>query len=202
MIMSALTYVAQPARVVFGTCCLTNLPQEVDALGARKGLVRSTSEQRNMTRKVACLPNDWCAGLSDPVMGLRAVEGVRALGRALPRIMAQSADPGACSDAPYGACLCGTVLGHVGMSPPSQVFPHAGRNLPAARGHARHRAACAGLQRRGGVPGHDADSPGALAKSLPAAVLSGGITEPVAMTASDSVTLSAQGLGRTNFRLT
>jgi maleylacetate reductase len=46
-----------------------------------------------------------------PLIGLQAEEGVRALAAALPRIVADPADPGARSEALYGAWLCGTCLG-------------------------------------------------------------------------------------------
>jgi len=52
----------------------------------------------------------------NPVCSLMAVEGVRALKTALPRIVADPLDRAARSDALYGAWLCGSVLGAVGMS--------------------------------------------------------------------------------------
>ena len=52
----------------------------------------------------------------NPVTSLMAEEGVRALARALPRIMADPADREARSDALYGAWLCGTCLNAVGMA--------------------------------------------------------------------------------------
>lgn len=52
----------------------------------------------------------------NPISSLMAVEGIRALKAALPRIVADPADPDARADALYGAWLCGTVLGAVGMA--------------------------------------------------------------------------------------
>ena len=52
----------------------------------------------------------------NPVMDLLAGEGIEALGRALPAIRANPRDLQARSDALYGAWLCGTVLGNVGMA--------------------------------------------------------------------------------------
>jgi maleylacetate reductase len=46
-----------------------------------------------------------------PLIGLQAEEGVRALAAALPRVVADPADPGARAEALYGAWLCGTCLG-------------------------------------------------------------------------------------------
>ena len=53
---------------------------------------------------------------SNPIMDLMAKEGIAALGRALPAIKKEAGDMAARSDALYGAWLCGTVLGNVGMA--------------------------------------------------------------------------------------
>jgi maleylacetate reductase len=73
----------------------------------------------------------------NPVMDLMAQEGIAAFGRALPRIVANSADPEARSDALYGAWLCGTVLGHVGMALHHKLCHTLGGsfNLPHAETH-------------------------------------------------------------------
>nr|WP_104663887.1 maleylacetate reductase [Ensifer adhaerens] len=52
----------------------------------------------------------------NPISSLMATEGLRALAEALPRIAGSPRDLSARSDALYGAWLCGTVLGTVGMS--------------------------------------------------------------------------------------
>jgi len=52
----------------------------------------------------------------NPIIDLMAVEGIAALGRALPGLHADAADLQARNDALYGAWLCGTVLGSVGMA--------------------------------------------------------------------------------------
>ncbi|QBK03534.1 maleylacetate reductase [Hylemonella gracilis] len=52
----------------------------------------------------------------NPIMSLMAEEGIAALGRALPCIVANPRDLAARGDALYGTWLCGTVLGHVGMA--------------------------------------------------------------------------------------
>jgi alcohol dehydrogenase class IV len=52
----------------------------------------------------------------NPVMDLMAEEGIRALARALPAIRRRGDDIDARGDALYGAWLCGTVLGNVGMA--------------------------------------------------------------------------------------
>jgi len=53
---------------------------------------------------------------SNPVMDLMAEEGIAAIARALPVIRRQPGDIGARADALYGAWLCGSVLGSVGMA--------------------------------------------------------------------------------------
>jgi len=53
---------------------------------------------------------------ANPVSSLMAVEGARALLSALPRIADDPTDRAARAEALYGAWLCGTVLGTVGMS--------------------------------------------------------------------------------------
>lgn len=52
----------------------------------------------------------------NPVIDLMAEEGIRALARSLPTIVTNSTDRPARSDALYGAWLCGSCLGLVGMS--------------------------------------------------------------------------------------
>jgi alcohol dehydrogenase class IV len=52
----------------------------------------------------------------NPVMSLMAEEAIRALGHALPVIVANPQDHAARSDALYGAWLCGVCLGSVGMA--------------------------------------------------------------------------------------
>lgn len=53
---------------------------------------------------------------TNPIITLLALEGVRALATALPAIVQQPSDPTARSAAQYGAWLCGTCLGSVGMA--------------------------------------------------------------------------------------
>jgi maleylacetate reductase len=52
----------------------------------------------------------------NPIIDLVALEGIGALGRALPRIIEHPDDREARAQALYGAWLCGTCLGSVGMS--------------------------------------------------------------------------------------
>jgi alcohol dehydrogenase class IV len=74
---------------------------------------------------------------SNPVMDLMAQEGIAALGRALPALRAAPKDLAARSDALYGAWLCGTVLGNVGMALHHKLCHTLGGsfNLPHAETH-------------------------------------------------------------------
>ena len=257
--MTPFIYTTQPARVVFGAGSLSQLAQEIDALGAKKALVLSTPNQRALAETVAGMLGARAAGVLDravmhvpletarearevarklgadcavtigggsttglgkaialdsglpilavpttyagsemtpifgiteaglkktgrdvrvlprtviydpeltlslpvglsvtsginaiahaaeglyavdrnPIMDLMAEEGIAALGRALPRIVKQSHDMEARSDALYGAWLCGTVLGHVGMALHHKLCHTLGGsfNLPHAETH-------------------------------------------------------------------
>ena len=74
---------------------------------------------------------------ANPIMDLMAEEGIAALGRALPRIHARPDDAEARSDALYGAWLCGSVLGAVGMALHHKLCHTLGGsfNLPHAETH-------------------------------------------------------------------
>ena len=74
---------------------------------------------------------------SNPIMSLLAEEGLRALAKALPGIVANPSDVQARSDALYGAWLCGTVLGNVGMALHHKLCHTLGGsfNLPHAECH-------------------------------------------------------------------
>lgn len=74
---------------------------------------------------------------SNPVMDLMAEEGIRALAQALPGICRRGDDVVARGDALYGAWLCGTVLGNVGMALHHKLCHTLGGsfNLPHAEVH-------------------------------------------------------------------
>ena len=257
--MQAFVYQSQPARVVFGAGSLSQLPSEIERLGARRALVLCTPEQTAQAEQVAQLLGDRAAGVfaqavmhvpietarqaraeaarldadcavavgggsttglgkaialdsglpilavpttyagsemtpiygitedglkktgrdlrvlprtviydpvlsqslpvglsvtsginaiahaaeglyaqdRNPVMSLMAEEGIRALAQALPRIQADARDLDARSDALYGAWLCGTVLGNVGMALHHKLCHTLGGsfNLPHAEAH-------------------------------------------------------------------
>jgi maleylacetate reductase len=73
----------------------------------------------------------------NPIMRLQAIEGIAALSRALPSIVANSKDINARADALYGAWLCGAVLGNVGMALHHKLCHTLGGsfNLPHAETH-------------------------------------------------------------------
>lgn len=73
----------------------------------------------------------------NPIMDLMAKEGIAAMGRALPAIKNVANDIEARSDALYGAWLCGTVLGNVGMALHHKLCHTLGGsfNLPHAETH-------------------------------------------------------------------
>ncbi len=74
---------------------------------------------------------------SNPVMNLMAEEGIRAIAQALPGISRRAADVDARGDALYGAWLCGSVLGNVGMALHHKLCHTLGGsfNLPHAEVH-------------------------------------------------------------------
>ncbi|MGI4812490.1 MAG: maleylacetate reductase [Janthinobacterium lividum] len=74
---------------------------------------------------------------ANPITSLMAEEGIAALARALPKIVARHDDLEARSDALYGAWLCGTVLGSVGMALHHKLCHTLGGsfNLPHAETH-------------------------------------------------------------------
>jgi alcohol dehydrogenase class IV len=73
----------------------------------------------------------------NPIMELLAEEGIRALSVALPTLSRLPTDLEARSEALYGAWLCGTVLGNVGMSLHHKLCHTLGGsfNLPHAEVH-------------------------------------------------------------------
>ena len=73
----------------------------------------------------------------NPIMNLLAAEGIAAMFSALPEIHHNPSNLSARSDALYGAWLCGTVLGHVGMSLHHKLCHTLGGtfNLPHAQTH-------------------------------------------------------------------
>jgi maleylacetate reductase len=57
------TYIAQPARVVFGAGALAQLGREIEALGAARALVLATPGQADSARRIAALLGPRAAGI-------------------------------------------------------------------------------------------------------------------------------------------
>ena len=74
---------------------------------------------------------------ANPIMALIAEEGIRALALGLPQVVAHPSDLDARGDCLYGAWLCGTVLGSVGMALHHKLCHTLGGtwNLPHAETH-------------------------------------------------------------------
>ncbi|MGX1186410.1 maleylacetate reductase [Pseudomonas sp. F-14 TE3623] len=74
----------------------------------------------------------------NPITSLMAIDGIRALHRALPQIILQPDNLEARREAQYGAWLCGTVLGSVGMALHHKLCHTLGGSfgLPHAQTHA------------------------------------------------------------------
>jgi maleylacetate reductase len=73
----------------------------------------------------------------NPIVSLMAEEGIRALGKSLPTIVADPKNSEARADALYGAWLCGIVLGSAGMALHHKLCHVLGGsfNLPHAETH-------------------------------------------------------------------
>jgi maleylacetate reductase len=74
---------------------------------------------------------------ANPIMSMLAEEGIRALALGLPRVVANPSDLDARAGCLYGAWLCGTVLGSVGMALHHKLCHTLGGtwNLPHAETH-------------------------------------------------------------------
>jgi maleylacetate reductase len=74
---------------------------------------------------------------ANPVMSLIAEEGIRALAQGLPKVVADPGDADGRAQCLYGAWLCGTVLGNVGMALHHKLCHTLGGsfNLPHAETH-------------------------------------------------------------------
>lgn len=74
---------------------------------------------------------------TNPIMQMAAEEGIRAIALGLPKIVATPRDMEARSDVLYGAWLCGSVLGSVGMALHHKLCHTLGGsfNLPHAESH-------------------------------------------------------------------
>jgi maleylacetate reductase len=113
----------QPRTVIYDPELTFSLPASVSA----------TSGINAMAHAVEAL----YAQDGNPIASLMAEEGLRALARALPLIVKDTRHEQARSDALYGAWLCGSVLGSVGMALHHKLCHTLGGsfNLPHAEVH-------------------------------------------------------------------
>ncbi|HZQ74103.1 MAG TPA: maleylacetate reductase [Burkholderiales bacterium] len=84
--MKDFTYVALPARVVFGRGRIAALPEEVERLGAKRALVLSTPGRSTMVRSIVGALGSRVAGLFEEVVmhtPLEAANKARALAQSL-----------------------------------------------------------------------------------------------------------------------
>ncbi|CAB3643951.1 Maleylacetate reductase [Paraburkholderia graminis C4D1M] len=118
------SYRVLPRTVIYDACLTLTLPA---ALSATSGL-----------NAIAHAAEGLYAQDANPVMSLFAEEGIRSLAHALPRIVEQPDDIAAREAAQYGAWLCGTVLGSVGMALHHKLCHTLGGmfDLPHAETHA------------------------------------------------------------------
>ena len=87
--MTPFTYAALPARIVFGTGTIRDLPAELARLGCRRALVVSTPEQQALAGRIASLLGLSCIGtFTDATMHMP----VEVTGSALQHVRAHSAD--------------------------------------------------------------------------------------------------------------
>jgi alcohol dehydrogenase class IV len=89
-----------PETVIYDPELVTTLPRHVAGPSAMNAMAHAMDA--------------LCAGNANPITSLLAEESIRALGKALPRLLADP-DAAAWADALYGAWLAGTCLGTVDM---------------------------------------------------------------------------------------
>jgi maleylacetate reductase len=112
-----------PRTVIYDPALTVGLPVAVSV----------TSACNAMAHAVEALYAQDC----NPISSLMAEEGIRALARALPRVVKAPSDLDARSDCLYGAWLCGAVLGAVGTALHHKLCHVLGGtwNLPHAETH-------------------------------------------------------------------
>jgi maleylacetate reductase len=91
-----------PESVIYDVDLTLSLPPELSATSGMNAIAHAVE---------ALYARD-----GNPIVSLMAQEGIAALARALPRIVADGTDREARTDALYGAWLCGVCLGAVGMA--------------------------------------------------------------------------------------
>lgn len=114
----------QPELVIYDVDLTLTLPARLSAVSGLNAIAHAVEALYAKER--------------NPVISLMAVEGIAALTRSLPIIVANPTDNEARSDALYGAWLCGICLGAVGMALHHKLCHTLGGSfeLPHAETHA------------------------------------------------------------------
>jgi maleylacetate reductase len=112
-----------PRTVIYDPSLTTGLPVEISVTSGLNAIAHAAE--------------GLYAQDANPVMSLMAEEGIRAIASGIPRVFAKPADLDARADCLYGAWLCGTVLGNVGMALHHKLCHTLGGsfNLPHAQTH-------------------------------------------------------------------
>lgn len=116
--------VVVPAAIVYDPELTLTLPAKSSGMSGMNALAHAVEALYSPERS--------------PLLAELASEGIRALARALPRVVDAPADPDARADALYGAWLCGTCLATSAMALHHKVCHVLGGlfNLPHAETHA------------------------------------------------------------------
>lgn len=114
----------QPEVIVYDPALLTGLPVPMTVTSALNAIAHAVEALYARDR--------------NPLSSMLAMEGIRAFGRALPQVVAEPGDLAARGETLYGAWLCGTVLGQVGMALHHKLCHALGGSfdLPHAETHA------------------------------------------------------------------
>lgn len=114
----------QPEVILYDPELLTTLPLPITVTSALNAMAHAAEALYARDR--------------NPVASLLAVEGLRAFAEGLPRVIDAPSDPAARARTLFGAWLCGTVLGQVGMALHHKLCHALGGafDLPHAETHA------------------------------------------------------------------
>lgn len=114
----------QPEVILYDPTLVANLPVPMTVTSALNAIAHAVEALYARDR--------------NPLSSLLAMEGIKAFARALPQVVADPGNLAARGETLYGAWLCGTVLGQVGMALHHKLCHALGGtfNLPHAETHA------------------------------------------------------------------
>lgn len=131
-----------PGTVIYDVDLTMTLPAAMSATSgvnaiAHAGMFSETHRRGDNKANVQSIVEALYARNTNPIITMMAIEGTRALASALPEIVENPSSQSARSRALYGAWLCGTCLGSVGMSIHHKLCHTLGGsfNLPHAETH-------------------------------------------------------------------